>query len=164
MRARDREGILAAKILMVLSASIVFTLGVDAPRLYVLGANAHAPRPRAANQHEPDCTRHYERNNNVAVLGGLQCQPQHGTYFVRLGFRFSRTGSWPTPLSITVPARCRVGNAWWSCCALQGLFFSVPLVGISISLACYVASIALSRALITCAPDVNSDDAHADDF
>jgi hypothetical protein len=27
-------------------------------------------------------------------------------------------------------------------------FFSVPLIGISISLACYVASIALSRALI----------------
>jgi len=26
----------------------------------------------------------------VASLGGLQRQPQHGTYFVRLGFRFSR--------------------------------------------------------------------------
>jgi len=59
----------------------------------------------------------------VAVLGGLQCQPQHGTYFVRIGFRFSRIGSPPTPLSITVPAHCRAGNAWWFCCALQGLFF-----------------------------------------
>jgi hypothetical protein len=27
----------------------------------------------SANQHEPDCTGHYERNDNVAVLGGLQC-------------------------------------------------------------------------------------------
>jgi hypothetical protein len=59
----------------------------------------------------------------VAVLGGLQCQPQHGTYFVRLSFRFSRIGSRPTPLSVTLPARCRAGNAWWFCPALQGLFF-----------------------------------------
>jgi len=57
------------------------------------------------------------------VLGGLQCQPQPGTYFVRLGFRLSRISSRPTPLSVTVPARCRAGNAWWFGCALQGLFF-----------------------------------------
>src|SRR5207245_4187482 len=66
---------------------------------------------------------YYKRNNHVAVLGGLQCQPQPGTYFVRLGFRLSRISSRPTPLSVTVPARCRAGNAWWFCCALQGLFF-----------------------------------------
>src|SRR5271166_7002064 len=47
----------------------------------------------------------------------------HGTYFVRVGFPFSRIGSQPTPLSVTVPARCRTGTAWWFCCALQGLFF-----------------------------------------
>jgi hypothetical protein len=38
------------------------------------------------------------------------------------------------------------GNAWWFGRALQGLFFQLPLAGVSISLACYVASIALSRA------------------
>ena len=41
-------------------------------------------------------------------------------------------------------------------------FFSVPLIGISISLACYVASIALSRALIM-RLRVSSDNAHAPD-
>src|SRR4029077_19513352 len=56
------------------------------------------------------------------VLGGLQCHPQYGTYFVRLGIWFSGIGSRPTPLSVTVLACCRAGNAWWDCCALQGLF------------------------------------------
>ena len=92
------------------------------PRLYVLGTNAHAPRPRAANQHESDFTCHHERNDNVALLGGVQCQPQPGTYFVRIGFQFSRSGSQPTSLSVTVPARCRAGDAWWFGCALQDLF------------------------------------------
>jgi hypothetical protein len=39
---------------------------------------------------EPDRTRHYERKPQCGVSGGLQCQPQHGTYFVQFGFRFSR--------------------------------------------------------------------------
>ena len=55
--------------------------------------------------------------------GGLQCQLQHGTYLFGLVFGF---------LAL----------------ALQGLFFSVPLTGISISLARYVAGIALSRVSI----------------
>jgi hypothetical protein len=56
-------------------------------------------------------------------FGGLQCQPQHGTYFVQFSFRFSRIGSRLTPLSVTVSAHCRAGNAWWFCCALQALVF-----------------------------------------
>ena len=92
------------------------------PRPYVLGTNAHAPRPRAANQHEPDFTCHHARNDNVEVLGGFQCQPQHGTDFVRLGFRFSSIGSRPTPLSIALPSRGRASYACCLCCALQALF------------------------------------------
>jgi hypothetical protein len=43
------------------------------------------------------------------------------------------------------------GDSGWQClvvllCSAGFIFFSVPLTGISISLACYVASIALSRA------------------
>jgi hypothetical protein len=108
---QNKESIMAARILMVFSASIVLTLGV----LHLV-----------STFWGPSLTPRYdERNNHVAVLGGLQCQPQPGTYFVRLGFRLSRIRSRPTPLSVTVPARCRAGNAWWFGCALQGLFFQL---------------------------------------
>ena len=81
----------------------------------------------------------------MAGVGGLQCQPQHGTYFVRLGFRFSRMAQ--GQLLFQSPFLLVVGLA-----VLGGLvvlckayFFSVPLTGVCISLACYIASIALSR-------------------
>src|SRR5271154_5468028 len=57
------------------------------------------------------------------MLDWFQCRPQHGTHLVRLGFWFSRIGSRTTPLSVAVFAPCWAGNAWWFCCALQGLFF-----------------------------------------
>ena len=80
----------------------------------------------------------------MAVLGGLQCQPQHGTYFVRLGFQFSRIGSRPTALSVAVPAGCRAGILGGFVVLCKVYFFSVPFTAISISLACYVASIVLA--------------------
>jgi hypothetical protein len=51
-----------------------------------------------------------------------------------------------TPLSVTVP--CSLSA--WQCLVVllfsaRFIFFSVPLTGVSISLACYIASIALSR-------------------
>jgi hypothetical protein len=89
----------AAKILMVLSASIVFALGAI-HLVYTFSGPELTPRdPCAASGHESGFACHYEGNNNVAVLGGLQCKPQHGTYFVRLSFRISRIRSRPTPLS-----------------------------------------------------------------
>jgi len=69
----------------------------------------------------------------------------HGTYFVRVGFPFSRIGSQPTPLSVTVPARVGLALLGGFVVLWKVYFFSVPLTSISISLACYIASIALSR-------------------
>jgi len=90
-----------------------------------------------------------EETNNVAVLGGFQCQPQHGAHFVWPGFRFSRIGSRPTPSFshrfLLVLGLAMLGGFGVLC---KVYFFSAPLTGIGISFACYVSSIVLSRALI----------------
>src|SRR5216683_1538572 len=111
MRPQNREGILAAKILMVLSASITFTLGV-VHLVYTFWGPKLTPRDPA--------------------------------------LQISMSQIAPVITKETTMWRCWVGfNASHSMgLILFGLVFSFPLTGISISLACYVASIALSRALI----------------
>ena len=122
MRPQNREGILAAKILMVLSASIIFTLGV-AHLVYTFWGSKLTPRDSALQISMSQVAPVITKETTMWRCWVGFSQPQHGTYSVRLGFRFSRIGPWPTPLSVTVAARCRGGNAWWSCCARQGLFF-----------------------------------------
>jgi hypothetical protein len=82
----------------------------------------------------------------VARLGGLQCQPQCGTYFVGLVFGFLALAHgqliFQSPFLLVVGLAMLVGFV----VLCKVYFFSVPFTGVSISLACYVASIALSRA------------------
>jgi hypothetical protein len=80
------------------------------------------------------------------VLGGLQRQPQHGTYFVRLVFGFLALAH--GQLLFRSPFLLGVGLAMLGGFVVLSkvYFFSGPLTGICISLACYVASVALSRA------------------
>lgn len=117
------------------------------PRLYVLGTKPHAPRPSAANQHEPDFAGHHEGNNDVAVLDRFQRYPQHGAYFVRLGLRFSGISARPNSFSIALPSRRGSGNACQLCCALQSFFFqrashrSEHCVGLLCHQHCVVAGI-----------------------
>ena len=66
-----------------------------------------------------------------------------GLILFGLDFGFSGIGSW-SPFLLVV-GLAMLGGFVVLC---KVYFFSVPLTGISISLACYVASIALSRALI----------------
>src|SRR5215469_11973353 len=97
------------------------------PRLYVLGTDAHAPRPSPSNQHEPDFTCHHKGNDDVAVLDRFQCYAQHGAYFVRLGLRFFGISTRTNPLPIALPSRSRAGNAWRLCRALQSVLFQRAL-------------------------------------
>jgi hypothetical protein len=113
--------------LMVLKSEHGFYPRSGPPCLYVLGGAKLTPRDPALqismSQTSPVITK---ETTMWRCLGGLQRGSQHGTYFVRLGFRFSRIGSPPTLLSVTVSGRCRAGNVWRFCCARQGLFFQCP--------------------------------------
>ena len=73
-----RQGVAAARSTLanITTADHPNTAANAVPRLTLL-----------MSQIAPVITR---ENNNVAVSGGLQRQPQHGTYFVRFGFLFSR--------------------------------------------------------------------------
>ena len=100
---------MAAKILMVLSTSIVFMLGV-VHLVYTFWGPTLTPRDPALqismSQIAPVITKETTMwRVGLAMLGGIV-------------------------------VLCKV------------YFFSAPLIGMSISLACYVASIALSRAFI----------------
>jgi hypothetical protein len=150
--AQNWESILAARILMALSASIIFTLGV-VHLVYTFWGPKLTPRDPALeismSQISPVITK---ENDDVAGWGGLQCQPQHGTDFVRLSFRFSRTTH--GQLLFRSPFLLVVGLAMLGgLVVLSKVYFSrVPLTGVCISLpamspaSCYRGpNIALSR-------------------
>src|SRR5216683_988301 len=122
MRPQNRESILAAKILMVLSASIIFTLGV-VHLVYTFWGPNLTPRDPAL------------QISMGLILFGLV-----------FGFLALAHGQllFQSPFLLVV-GLAMLGGFVVLC---KVYFFSVPLIGISISLACYVASIALSRALI----------------
>ena len=52
---------------------------------------------------------------------GFNASHSVGAILFGLVFGFLAFGSLQTPLSVSVPARCRAGNAWWFCCAWEGL-------------------------------------------
>ena len=121
----NRERILAARILMVLSASIIFTLGV-VHLVYTFWGPMLTPRDPALQISMSQISPVITKETTIwRCWVGFNASHSMGLMLFGLvfGFRFSRIGSRPTPLSVTVPARCGAGNAWWFCCALQGLFF-----------------------------------------
>jgi hypothetical protein len=136
---------LAAKILMVLSASIVFTLGV-----IHLGYTFWGPKltPRdpalqiSMSQVSPVITRETTMwkcwmGFNASHSMGLIL---FGLVFGYLALAHSRV-LFQSPFLLVVGLSMLGGLVVLS----KVYFFSAPLAGVSIALACYVASVALSR-------------------
>ena len=148
MRPQNREGILAAKILMVLSASILFTLGVI-HLVYTFWGPMFTPRDPALqismSQIAPVLT---NETTMWRCWVGFNASHSMGLIFFGLVFGFLALAH--DQLLFRSPFLLVVGLAMLGgivvLCKLY--FFSAPLRDISISLACYVASIAVSRALI----------------
>ena len=138
---------MAAKILMVLSASIVFTLGV-VHLVYTFWGPMLTPRDPALqismNQIAPVITK-----ETTMWRCWVGFNTSHSMGLILFGLVFGYLALAHDQLLFQSPLLLVVGLAM-----LGGLvvlckvyFFSVPLTGISISLACYVVSIALSRVL-----------------
>jgi hypothetical protein len=137
---------LAAKILMVLSASILFALGV-VHLVYTFWGPNLTPRDPALqismSQISPVITR--ETTMWRAWVG---FNASHSMGLILFGLVFGFLALAHGPLLFQSPFLLLVGLAMLGgfvlLCRLY--FFRAPLTGVSISLACYVASIALSRA------------------
>jgi hypothetical protein len=136
---------LAARLLMVLSASIIFTLGVI-HFVYTFWGPTLTPRDPALqismSQTSPVITK--ETTMWRAWVG---FNASHSMGLILFGLVFGFLALAHSQLLFQSPFLLVVGLAM-----LVGLvvlcnvyFFSVPLTGVSISLACYVASIVLSR-------------------
>ena len=134
-----------AKILMILSASIIFTLGV-VHLVYTFWGPKLTPRDPALqvsmSQISPVITK--ETTMWRAWVG---FNATHSMALILFGLVFGFLALAQAQLLFKSPFLLAVGLAM-----LAGLvvlckfyFFSVPLTGVSIALACYVASIALSR-------------------
>ncbi len=137
---------MAARILMVVSASIIFTLG--AVRLvYTFWGPKLTPR---------DPMLHVSMSHVSPVITKettmWRCwvgfNASHSIGLILLGLIFSFLALAHGQLLFRSPFLLVIGLAMLGGCLVLSkvYFFSVPLTGVSISLACYVASIALSRA------------------
>jgi hypothetical protein len=141
----NRESILAARILMVLCASIVFTLGV-VHLVYTFWGPKLTPRDPALqvsmSQISPVIT-----NETTMWRAWVGFNVSHSIGLILFGLVFGFLALAHGQLLFQSPFLLVVGLAMLGgfvvLCKIY--FFSVPLTGISISLACYVASIALSR-------------------
>ncbi len=144
---QNREGILAAKILMVLCASIVFTLGVvhfD----YTLWGPKLRPRDPALqismSQISPVITK---ETTMWRAWVGFNASHSMGLMLFGLVFGFLALAHgqllFQSPFLLVV-GLAMLGGFVVLC---KVYFFSVPLAGICVSLACYVASIVLSRVM-----------------
>src|SRR6516162_3349425 len=148
MRPQNREGILAAKILMVLSASIVFTLGV-VHLVYTFWGPMLTPRDPALrismSQVAPVITK---ETTMWRCWVGLNASHSMGLILFGLVFGFLALAHgqllFQSPF-LLLGGLAMLGGFVVLC---KVYFFSAPLKDLSISLACYVASIAVSRALI----------------
>ncbi len=139
---------MAAKILMVLSASIVFTLGV-VHLVYTFWGPMFMPRDPALQTSMSQISPLLTKETTMWRVW-VGCNASHSMGLILFGLVFGFLALAHGQLLFQSPFLLVVGLAM-----LGGLvvlckvyFFSAPLTGISISLACYVASIALSRALI----------------
>ena len=146
MRLQNREGILAARILMALSASIVFTLGV-VHLVYTFWGPMLTPRDPALqismSQIAPVITK-----ETTMWRCWVGFNASHSMGLILFGLVFGFLALAHARLLFQSPFLLVVGLAM-----LGGLvvlckvyFFSAPLRDISISLACYIASIVLARA------------------
>jgi hypothetical protein len=148
MRPQNREGMLAARILMVLSASIIFTLGVF-HLVYTFWGPQLTPRDPALqvsmSQISPVITK---ETTMWRAWMGFNASHSMGLILFGLVFGFLALAHdqvlFQSPF-LTVVGLAMLGGFVVLC---KAYFFSAPLRGVCISLACYIASIALSRASI----------------
>jgi hypothetical protein len=137
---------MAARILMVLSAGIVLTLGV-LHFVYTFWGTQLTPRDPALqismNQISPVITR-----ETTMWRCWVGFNATHSMGLILFGLVFGFLALAHSQLLFRSPFLIVVGLAMLGgFLVLSKLyFFSSPLTGIGISLACYVASIALSRA------------------
>jgi hypothetical protein len=145
MGPQNKESILAARILMVLSASIVLTLGVS-HLVYTFSGPNLAPRDPALqvsmSQVSPVITK-----ETTMWRCWVGFNASHSMGLILFGLVFGYLALAHGQLLFQSPFLLVVGLAM-----LGGLvvlckvyWFSAPFTGISISLACYLASIALPR-------------------
>jgi hypothetical protein len=139
---------LAAKLFMVLSAGIVFTLGVF-HLVYTFWGSNLAPRDPALqismSQIAPVITK---ETTMWRCWIGFNASHSMGLILFGLIFGFLALAHgellFQSPFLLIVGLAMLVGFVVLS----KLYFFSAPLGGVSIALACYIASIALSRVLI----------------
>jgi hypothetical protein len=148
IRPQKREGILAAKILMVLSASIVFTLGVT-HLVYTFWGPMLTPRDPALqismSQIAPVITK---ETTMWRCWVGFNASHSMGLILFGLIFGFLALAHpqllFQSPFLLVVGLTMLGGLA-----ALSKVYwFGAPFTGIRISMVCYLASIALSRILV----------------
>ena len=145
MRPQNREGILAAKILMVLSASIIFTLGV-VHLVYTFWGPKLTPRDPALqismSQIAPVITR-----ETTMWRCWVGFNASHSMCLILFGLIYCFLAIANSPLLFRSPFLLIVGLAMLSglLALCKVYWFSAPFIGVGVSLACYVASIAASR-------------------
>ncbi len=143
---QNRESTLAARILMVLSASIIFALGL-VHLVYTFWGSKLTPRDPALqismSQISPVITK-----ETTMWRCWVGFNATHSMALILFGLVFGYLALAHGRLLFRSPFLLVVGLAM-----LSGLivlckvyFFRAPLTGVCISLTCYVASIALSRA------------------
>ena len=136
---------MAAKILMVLSAGIVFMLGVAHLAYTFWGPNL-TPRDPALqismSQVAPVIT-----NETTMWRCWVGFNASHSMGLILFGLVFGFLGLAHSQLLFQSPFLLVVGLAMLVGFVLlsKAYFFSVPLTGVGVSLICYVASVALSR-------------------
>jgi hypothetical protein len=137
---------LAARILMVLSAGIVLTLGV-VHLVYTFWGPSLTPRDPALqismSQTSPVITK-----ATTMWRAWVGFNASHSMGLILFGLVFGFLALAHDQLLFQSPFLLVVGLAMLGGLAVlcKVYFFSAPLTGISISFACYVASIVLSRA------------------
>jgi len=143
-----QEGTLVAKILMVFSASITFTLGV-VHLIYTFWGPKLTPRDPALqismSKVAPVIT-----NETTIWRCWVGFNVSHSIGLILFGLIFGFLALAHGQLLFQSPFLLVVGLAMLGGFVVlcKVYFFSVPLAGMSISLACYVAGVALSRTLI----------------
>jgi hypothetical protein len=143
---QNKESILAARILMVFSASIIFTLGV-VHLVYTFWGPMLTPRDSALqismSQISPVITK---ETTMWRCWVGFNASHSMGLILFGLVFGFLALAHgqllFQSPLLLVVGLAMLGGLVVLS----KVYWFSAPFTGTSIALACYVASIALSRA------------------
>src|ERR1700679_3550001 len=145
MHSKTLGSILAAKILMVLSAGIVFMLGVAHLAYTFWGPNL-TPRDPALqismSQVAPVIT-----NETTMWRCWVGFNASHSMGLILFGLVFGFLGLAHSQLLFHSPFLLAVGLAMLVGFVLlsKAYFFSAPLTGVSISLACYVRSLVLPR-------------------